>query len=729
MAERRVTVKASSVLNVSARIVNALRSLHQQLVGFQNKGESVSPRWKNTLALFVGREMADKGIACLEKEGNEGLTQEEFVQLCFLSSTQDALPQAEAEEAASSASTKSLGVNAVYLRALLKQCPPDMTTSEMKRKIVVPATMQQQCTLVDHLLSLQGPLHDGSVGPATVFVSHAYSYLVRDTIEVMLAYEEEHPNSYFWFDPFNLNPHTSQTVLTPAELEKVFGDQIQGIGAVLVVASPWNDPVFLKRAWCLFELYKSVERKVSLVIRQPRSQERAFLDDLNAGSVAIYDILSSIDGRKAEARIEADRKAIVSAIEASIGFVELNKLALSVSREWLADVSLKELKRLCALADGAYDHGAYDALKAVADFAYPCAIMLERLCRPKQCYDVACKAVAAREAVFGSEDPKTLNAAMLMVFVSFKYRIGRIGEKEMTWLKRALQSPCFEVGEGSQMKNNWEFVKLMYAKHGNKLFDDNFRHALALEADDSQQLVRNLEQQLSKLESEKGPEHKDTVYAVWHLARAKESLKDPGKLERLLVMYERCLEGFIRVLGPKHPHVLYSANQIAWTLQRQKQYTRASKIYRQYLPSFEEVLGVHHMETLQVTDNLAETLECCGDLAESAEMTKKVLIGREATLGSNHPKTLCSYFNYGKVLRKLGELEEALAMHKHELESMQGDQKSARETIKVLRLLTKKLQKEGRREEAAAGLREAAEIATRYKIPLTDPDAQADLPD
>jgi hypothetical protein len=47
------------------------------------------------------------------------------------------------------------------------------------------------------------------VGKANVFVSHAYSYALADSIEVMLRYEETHPGSVYWStrSPSTNTPH------------------------------------------------------------------------------------------------------------------------------------------------------------------------------------------------------------------------------------------------------------------------------------------------------------------------------------------------------------------------------------------------------------------------------------------------------------------------------------------------------------------------------------------
>ena len=84
--------------------------------------------------------------------------------------------------------SSDLGVSASYLRYLCETLPPTLQTWELKNEIVVPSTKARQCCYVDILESK-------FVKKANVFVSHAYSYLVADTIEVMLRYEDSHPGS------------------------------------------------------------------------------------------------------------------------------------------------------------------------------------------------------------------------------------------------------------------------------------------------------------------------------------------------------------------------------------------------------------------------------------------------------------------------------------------------------------------------------------------------------
>jgi hypothetical protein len=145
--------------------------------------------------------------------------------------------------------SSTLGVNKAWLLHFLKtHVTKGMKTWELKKKFILPWTA-----------SFKGPLVEGLgniyVGRATVFVSHAYSSLVEHTIEAMLRYEEEHPGSVFWFDPFSLNQHPPPGGTAPTDdLIAAFGDRIKEFEATLIVASPWQSPAFLTRSWSTFPL-------------------------------------------------------------------------------------------------------------------------------------------------------------------------------------------------------------------------------------------------------------------------------------------------------------------------------------------------------------------------------------------------------------------------------------------------------------------------------------------
>ena len=253
--------------------------------------------------------------------------------------------QTSAPEGASTVVSSRKGVNAQFLRHFFFHANTKMKTWQLKKQFTIVATAADKCPLVEIL-------KPEYVGQANVFVSHAYSYDLRDFIECILRYEEEHPDSIYWFDPFSLNQHPTPSGKVPTEeLISAFGDRIEEFEATLIVASPWDNPAFLARAWCLFEFMCSHNAKKPITIMLPRKQEETFVKDLDDNWQVLQQALARIDSRTAQAKEQDDLQAINQEIQVTVTHHELNKMALTSMREWLVKTGLEQERRLRADKD------------------------------------------------------------------------------------------------------------------------------------------------------------------------------------------------------------------------------------------------------------------------------------------------------------------------------------------------------------------------------------------
>ena len=112
-----------------------------------------------------------------------------------------------------------------------------------------------------------------------------------------------------------------------------FADGIKFIGHTCLVLSPWRDPLPLTRAWCLWEILKTVESSgATLTIQLPPSEAASFEEALVRDFDSIATSLSKIDVRRAEAFKEEDRRMIHTAVEAGVGFTALNQVVHEADR-------------------------------------------------------------------------------------------------------------------------------------------------------------------------------------------------------------------------------------------------------------------------------------------------------------------------------------------------------------------------------------------------------------
>jgi len=90
--------------------------------------------------------------------------------------------------------------------------PANTTTYALQKSVVLPATAEGKCLYVDLFDGATDSSGRPSIGPANVFVSHAWAYIVHTTsFEVMLRYAATHPDTYFYFDVFTNNQHIPVT--------------------------------------------------------------------------------------------------------------------------------------------------------------------------------------------------------------------------------------------------------------------------------------------------------------------------------------------------------------------------------------------------------------------------------------------------------------------------------------------------------------------------------------
>lgn len=246
------------------------------------------------------------------------------------------------------------GVTSTYLLEFIAAHPEieaeDLFTWEVVENIIKPMTSELKLSMV--ALAQQ---QEQDVKPATVFVSHAYNFKFSWAVASILQYEEEHrPEGgdalpfYFWFDPFSLNQHSSG-VVSSEDLKTTFGESITEIGHALILLAPWQDPIPLKRAWCLFEMVTAIERlPPEAVSFSFGDQTDAFLIGIRSptGHAVAVQALAKIDAQHAQAREQADMDAIRAVIEDTVGYHGLNSKVATSIREWVCRTGSEEVARL-----------------------------------------------------------------------------------------------------------------------------------------------------------------------------------------------------------------------------------------------------------------------------------------------------------------------------------------------------------------------------------------------
>jgi len=209
-----------------------------------------------------------------------------------------------------------------------------------------------------------------NVGIANALLSYSWGYKVQDVVDALAAWTNGHDRSskrtYIWICSLCLNQHRIIAELTPDQLAKQFGERVTALGRVLPMLEDWRNPGYVKRAWCLFELYTairmtSIEVDIILTPAQRKACSAAVKDE---GFEAIDDALAHVKSEEATASVEADLKAIQALITQSHGgYTALNEAVKVRLRSWFQDITgirfaktscTKQPKRQQSANDGNY---------------------------------------------------------------------------------------------------------------------------------------------------------------------------------------------------------------------------------------------------------------------------------------------------------------------------------------------------------------------------------------
>ena len=176
-----------------------------------------------------------------------------------------------------------------------------------------------------------------------------------------------------------------------------------------------------------------------------------------------------------------------------------------------------------------------------------------------------------------------------------------------------------------------------------------------------------------------GPEHPEVATSLNNLALL---LKAQGDYTAARPLYERALKIRENSLGPDHPEVATSLNNLAALLQLPRtDYTAARPLYERALKIREKIFGPDHPEVATILNNLALVIKVQGEYAllrnvqrnydallqlkaayaEARPLYERALKIKEKTLGPDHPAVATSLDNLAGLLQVPARLYRSTA--------------------------------------------------------------------
>jgi tetratricopeptide (TPR) repeat protein len=91
----------------------------------------------------------------------------------------------------------------------------------------------------------------------------------------------------------------------------------------------------------------------------------------------------------------------------------------------------------------------------------------------------------------------------------------------------------------------------------------------------------------------------------------------------------------------------------------------AEQLYRRALAIKERSLGPEHPDVAMTLNNLAVLHKAVGKYAEAKPLNQRALTIFEAALGPTHPKVITCRQNYAQLLREMSRQAEAAVLEGH----------------------------------------------------------------
>eukprot|EP00741_Cyanophora_paradoxa_P005091 tig00000857_g4933.t1 len=157
-----------------------------------------------------------------------------------------------------------------------------------------------------------------------------------------------------------------------------------------------------------------------------------------------------------------------------------------------------------------------------------------------------------------------------------------------------------------------------------------------------------------------GPEHPDVAMSMQNLAVL---LQAQGDFKAARPLYERALKIKQQALGPEHPDVTMTMDNLAGLLQAQGDFKAARPMYEGALRVKRKLLGSEHPDVAGTVQNLAVLLEAQGDHAAARPLYEEALRIQQKALGTEHPSVATTMQNLGGLMKAQGDFAAAKELY------------------------------------------------------------------
>jgi CHAT domain-containing protein len=135
-----------------------------------------------------------------------------------------------------------------------------------------------------------------------------------------------------------------------------------------------------------------------------------------------------------------------------------------------------------------------------------------------------------------------------------------------------------------------------------------------------------------------------------------------GRYSEAIPLAQHQLNIWEKVVGPDHPNVATSLNNLAGLYHDMGNYAAAEPLYKRSLAIREKALGPDHPNVATSLNNLGELYRSMGNYAAAEPLYKRSLVIREKVLGPDHPNVANTNKNLAALKAAQGDSRQSLEL-------------------------------------------------------------------
>ncbi len=519
---------------------------------------------------------------------------------------------------------------------------------------------------------------EDNVGKANVMLSYGWGNLIGDVALTLMDHcntnELDPKRTYVWIcclcnNQFRVAENRKLGREVPfEEFEAIFRTKVLGINNIVALMAPWNDPIYLSRVWCIFELFTAHKHGCNLTIAMPPREKASLIQTVNTveGVSTLFNVFASTAVENAQASEESDKVRILSMVEGAVGFAELNNQVNAMLRKWVNASVMETVGAYIQLYDRQEPHEEQDQ-------------------KDDQ-----------QQGQAGGSSTNTENYAALGLLcnqVGYAMNINGEHEEALSLLSKSLEitrnafgddhihcsSICDNIGLALMDMGQYENALAYFRKSLNimQLSTDEASPvqvaktvmsigAACYQLDNYKDAMECYEWSLDLFTKSVGEEHEEVANNYDNLGSVYRMLQ---KNDEAMDSYKKGIKIRKKLLGEAHPDIALSYNNYASLLSEEGKQEEALEYFQKALEVEKKILGEEHYSTAITIHNIGLAFDRQRDFDKALEFYQRSMEIKLKVLGTeNHPSVSSSYLGIGAVMGSLGKMEESLKCYKKALE-------------------------------------------------------------